>query len=104
MSILWVGLLATVLVGLGTYLMRAGFILTLANVDFPPWAREALRYVAPAVMAALVVSLLFDSEDGAGWIEVVALAVGGVVGWWRRSLTWVLVAGMATLWLLRLAT
>jgi branched-subunit amino acid transport protein len=103
MTIFWIGLIATVAVGIGTYLMRAGFILALADMNFPPRVREALRYVAPAVMAALVVSLLFDSEGsgGAGWIELVALAVGGIVGWHRRSLPWVLVAGMSTLWLLR---
>ena len=105
-SLLWIGLIATVIVGIGTYLMRASFILALANIEFPAPVREALRYVAPAVMAALVVSLLFDGEGsgGAGWVEIVALSVGGLVGWIRRSLPWVLVAGMATLWLLRLAT
>lgn len=105
MTVLWVGLIATVVVGIGTYLMRASFILALADRNFPPRVTEGLRYVAPAVMAALVVSLLFDGEGsgGAGWVELSAIAVGGVVGWRTRSLPWVLVAGMATLWLLRLA-
>jgi branched-subunit amino acid transport protein len=103
MTIFWVALIATVVVGVGSYMMRAGFILALAERPFPPRVREALRYVAPAVMAALVVSLLLEGEGsgGAGWIELVALAVGGVVGWRLRSLPWVLVAGMGALWLLR---
>ncbi|MGH8912742.1 MAG: AzlD domain-containing protein [Acidimicrobiia bacterium] len=104
MTITRIALIATVVVGIGTYLMRASFILALAEREFPPRVREGLRYVAPAVMAALVVSLVLDGEGsvGAGWIELTALVVGGVVGWRTRSLPWVLVAGMVTLWILRL--
>lgn len=101
MTMFWIGLLATVVVGIGTYLMRSSFILALADRDFPPVVREALRYVAPSVMAALVVSLALDGSSPARWIEVSALLVGGIVGWRTRSLPWVLVTGMATLWVLR---
>lgn len=101
MTLFWVGLIATVVVGIGTYLMRSSFILALADRDFPPVVREALRYVAPSVMAALVISLALGGSASAGWVEVAALLVGGLVGWRTRSLPWVLVAGMVTLWLLR---
>lgn len=103
MTIFWIGLMATAVVGLGTYLTRASFIVALANKELPPEVRAALGYVAPAVLAALVVSLLLGGEGDAGWEEVVALAVGGLVGWRTRSLLWVLFAGMATLWLLQAA-
>lgn len=101
MTVFWIGLIATVVIGIGSYLMRSSFILALADWDFPPVVRDGLGYVAPSVMAALVVSLALDGSSPAGWIEMAALAVGGVVGWRTRSLPWVLVAGMATLWLLR---
>lgn len=101
MSMFWVGLGATVVVGIGTYLMRSSFILALADRDIPPRVREALRFVAPSVMAALVVSLALGGSEPAGWIEVTALLLGGAVGWRTRSLPWVLIAGMAALWLLR---
>ena len=105
MSLAWAALVATVLVGVGTYLTRASFILALADRDFPRRLRIALSFVAPAVMAALVVSLTVPAQPGESWwIEGVALAMGGVVGWLTRSLVWVLVAGMATLWLLRWMT
>lgn len=102
MSLFWVVLVATVMVGVGTYLTRASFIVALANRELPPNVRTALQFVAPAVLAALVISLLFGGEAGAdsGWPEVVALGVGGLVGWRTRSLVWVLGAGMVTLWLL----
>jgi branched-subunit amino acid transport protein len=101
MSTFWIGLLATIVVGIGTYLMRAGFVVALAEREFPPVVKEALGFVAPGVMAALVVSLALGGSEPAGWIEIAALVVGGLVGWRTRSLPWVLVAGMATLWILR---
>lgn len=101
MTLFWVGLIATVVVGVGTYLTRASFILALADRDLPPNVRSALQFVAPAVLASLVVSLLLDGEGGAvGWPEIGALGVGGLVGWKTRSLVWVLVVGMGTLWVL----
>jgi len=104
MTMFWIGLIATVVVGLGTFLMRSVFVLALAERPFPPAVRQALRFVAPSVMAALVISLGFGGSEPAGWVEAVALAVSGLVGWRTRSLAWVLVAGMATLWLLRAVT
>lgn len=98
----WQALVATAVVGLGTYMSRAIFIVTLADRELPPVLRQALRFVAPAVMASLVVSLLYSSTDtGVGWVELSALAAGSLVGWRTRSLPWVLVVGMVTLWTLR---
>ena len=102
MSILWISLIATVVVGLGTYLTRASFIVALADREFPERLKTALGFVAPAVMAALVVVLTVDDGPHQNlWVEFSALAVGGLVGWKTKSLIWVLVAGMATFWVLR---
>lgn len=102
MNVFWIALIATVVVGVGTYLTRASFILALADRDLPPNVRSALQFVAPAVLASLVISLLLDGEGGSavGWPQMGALAVGGVAGWKTRSLMWVLVTGMGTLWIL----
>lgn len=107
MTLWWLAFIATVLVGVGTYLLRSIFIVSsLADRPVPPAIRQALRFVAPAVMAALVVSLLYGDEGGGsvGAVELISLAVGGLVGWRTRSLVWVLVAGMSSLWLLRWLT
>ncbi len=106
MTIFWIALIATVVVGVGTYLTRASFIVALADRELPARLRAALGYVAPAVLAALVVSLLLGGEEGVsvGWEPIAALAVGGLVGWRTRSLPWVLVAGMGTLWALQWVT
>lgn len=106
MSLWWLAFIATVVVGVGTYFLRSIFIVTLADRPVPPAMRQALRFVAPAVMAALVVSLLYGGEGGGGVgaVELISLGVGGLVGWRTRSLVWVLVAGMSSLWLLRWLT
>ncbi|CAN5801317.1 hypothetical protein BH23ACT5_BH23ACT5_18920 [soil metagenome] len=102
MSAFWLGLIATVSVGIGTYLMRSVFIVALADRNLPPAMLQALRFVAPSVLAALVMSSVLGSagEGSVPWTEVAALGVGGVVGWRTRSIPWLLVAGMVTLWVL----
>lgn len=102
MNVFWLGLIATASVGAGTYLMRSIFILSLADRDLSPQVLQALRFVAPSVLAALVVSILFGGADqgGVGWVEVIALGTGGAVGWRTRSIPWLLVAGMGTLWVI----
>lgn len=102
MTVFWIALVATAVVGAGTYLTRASFIVVLADRELPSAVRSALGFVAPAVLASLVVSLLFGGENAAvGWPELAALGVGGLIGWRTRSLPWILLAGMASLWLFR---
>ena len=54
--------MAIILTGIGSYAMRAFFILALARYAFPPLLLRALEYVAPTVMAALVISMLTTPE------------------------------------------
>jgi branched-subunit amino acid transport protein len=94
-------LLAIVLTGIGTYLTRAVFIVALGERTIPRPVEQALEYVGPAVLAALVVTLMID-ETGTfalGVPEVAALVVGGLMAWRVRSLLAVVAAGMAAFWL-----
>lgn len=98
--------LAVLVVGLGTYVTRASFIVGLANRRIPRRVSRGLEFVGPAVLAALVVTLLVD-ENGqvaAGLPEVAGLAVGAVVGLRTRAVLWVVAAGMSTFWLVHLVT
>ncbi len=98
-----IDLLAIVIVGMGTYFSRALFIVVLANRRIPDPVLVSLQFVAPAVLAALVVALLID-EDGAvaiGIPELAAFAVGGGVAYKTRSHIWTLVAGMTVYWVVR---
>lgn len=92
-------LVVTLSIALGTYLLRAGPLLLLADRSFPPVIQRALRNVGPAVLAALVVVSVAAGGDGIEAAEVAALVVAGVVARWRRNLIWSLAAGMVTLWL-----
>jgi branched-subunit amino acid transport protein len=95
--------LATVVVGFGTYVFRAVFIVALAKRRIPEVVLVALKYVGPAVLGALIVALLTDSDGNVqiGVPEVAAFVVGGVTAHRTRSHIWTLFAGMATYWVVR---
>jgi branched chain amino acid efflux pump len=95
--------LAILIVGVGTYVSRSVFILALAKRKIPDPVLVALQFVAPAVLASLVVALLID-EDGnvaIGVPEAVAFVVGGLVAYRTRNHIWTLIAGMTTFWVVR---
>ncbi|MFK7828909.1 MAG: AzlD domain-containing protein [Congregibacter sp.] len=95
-------LLAILLVGLGTYASRAVFILALAQRQFPPLALRALEYVAPAVMGALVVSMLTSAEGtvAVGFAEIAGLGCCALLAWKTRNHVYALFAAMTAYWLL----
>ncbi len=95
--------LAVLVVGVGTYLSRAGFILALANRPIPEPVLVALQFVAPAVLAALVVALLIDEDGGVaiGAPEVAAFLVAGVVARLTKNHILTLLAGMGVFWIAR---
>ena len=93
---------AVVSVGLITYASRAGLIVALADRPLPTNITRELRYVGPAVLAALTVNLIAGGQGigGVEFVEVAALAVSIGVAAVARNLILALAAGMATLWLL----
>lgn len=98
----WSAIVIVAAVAVMTYVMRAGVILVLADRPIPVPVERALRYVGPAVLAALAVNLAAGGDGGPSLevAEVAALVVAGGVAVWRRNLIWTLLAGMATLWVL----
>ena len=97
---------AVLSVGVLTYLSRAGLILFLAERPLPLQIQRALRYVGPAVLSALTVTLVAGSDgvSGVEFAEVTAITAGGIVAALTRNLIASLVAGMAVLWLVLLST
>jgi branched-subunit amino acid transport protein len=95
-------LAAVLVVGVMTYSARAVPILFLADRTLPAPVMRALRYIGPAVLSALTVTLLAGGEGTSGVeaIEVVALVAAVVVTVLTRNLLAALVAGMSVLWLL----
>ncbi len=95
--------LVIVLVGASNYLVRLSFIALLANATIPPLARRALRFVAVAMLTALVVPMVVGAGGSplSSSPRVAAALVGAAVAWFTRSTAWTLAAGMAALWTLQ---
>ena len=92
---------AILVVGIGTYLLRSVFILALANRRIPPAVIAALDYVAPAVLAALTVSLLIDADGrlAVELAEVLGLAAGAGMIIRTRNFLLSVGVGMAVFWI-----
>lgn len=95
--------------GLATYFTRYVMIAalgeeeSLGKTEAPSLLRRWLRYVPPAVLAALIAPEVLAPQ---GRLEIGlpfwAALVGGVVAWRTRSGLWTVLAGMVAYWLLRL--
>jgi branched-subunit amino acid transport protein len=95
--------IATLVVGVGTYLSRSIFILALAKKKIPNAVLVALQFVAPAVLGSLIIALLIDESGSVaiGIPEVAALGVGGAVTYKTRNHILTLVIGMTVYWVVR---
>ena len=93
---------AIILTGIGSYAMRAFFICALARYAFPPLLLRALEYVAPTVMAALVISMLTTPEGklAAGPPEILGLVCAAFTAKTTGNHIFALIAGMGTFWLI----
>jgi branched-subunit amino acid transport protein len=80
---------------------RGAFILLFPRVDIPPVIRRALRYVAPAIFAALVApDLLLAGNQvsiSVGNSKFVAAIVAALVAWRTRNALITIFIGMMTL-------
>lgn len=95
--------IATVIVGVGTYVSRALFILALAKRRIPDAVMVSLQFVAPAVLAALVIAVL-TNDDGSvalGIPELGAFVAGGATVYQTRNHILTLVVGLSVFWVLR---
>jgi branched-subunit amino acid transport protein len=101
MSTTWT---AIVLAGIGTFLMRASFLLAAHKMaEVPEGVRRVLRQIPPAALAALVVPAFLrpDGELGVWQPELAAGALAAAVCWRTRSTIATLVVGMGAVYLLR---
>jgi branched-subunit amino acid transport protein len=95
-----------VVIGAGTYLTRLSFVGMLGSRAMPAWAERPLKYVAPAVLAALTLPavLLRDGSvdlTPAGNPRFLAAVAAAVVVVRFRSVSWAIVTGMGALWMLQ---
>lgn len=96
---LWAIFLA---MGVVTLALRASFLVLQDRVALPPGLQRALKYVPPAILAAIVAPALFapgPTSLGPMDARLPAALVATIVAWRTRSVLATLTVGMATLWL-----
>jgi branched-subunit amino acid transport protein len=85
-----------------TYFTRFSMIAMLGR-EIPPILRRWLRYVPPAVLAALVAPAVFAPQ---GRLEiglpVLAVSIGALAAWKTRNVFLTILTGLAAYWLVRL--
>jgi branched-subunit amino acid transport protein len=94
------------IIGVGTYLERLSFIGIIGDHEIPQWAVLPLRFVAPAVFAALIGPAVLLRDDRlelspAANPQALATLVALLVAWRTKSVAATLVSGMAALWVLQ---
>jgi len=101
---LWIVLLAA---GALTFLTRLSFISLLANRNISPLAMQALRFVPPAVLAAIVFPelLIRDGEIAVstGNPRLIAGVIAILVAWRVGRIFPTIAVGMLALWVLQAA-
>lgn len=99
--------LLTILLALGTWLMRALPIMLHGHVPHPAWLERLLKHVPVAALTALVVpGALYVKVDGAYTFtpaRTLAAIVALVVAVKTRNVLATLAAGMAVLWIAQYA-
>ncbi|WP_211290266.1 AzlD domain-containing protein [Natrinema ejinorense] len=93
-----------VTVAVVTFGFRLSFFLLFKRIDeVPPWAERVLSYVAPAVLAALVVPDLVSIDGGVSVVNprLIAGIVAGFVAWRTENLAATVAGGMVVFWIAR---
>ncbi|SFP42875.1 AzlD domain-containing protein [Tranquillimonas alkanivorans] len=95
--------IVTILLGIGTFLIRFSFLGFFGGKELPGWLLLHLRYVAVAVFPALVTPLVLWPDATGGEIEPARLlgAIAAFAAGFRFGVVAAIVAGMGSLWLLQ---
>lgn len=100
MSRVWI---AIVLAGIGTYAMRASFLVFAHRLDdVPPRIQRLLRQIPPAALAAIVVPAFLRPEDQIDLWQprFVAGVVAALIAWRTRNIALTLVLGIGVVMLI----
>jgi branched-subunit amino acid transport protein len=97
--------MVVILAGLATFAMRFSFIALFGRVAVPPTMERALKYIAPAVLAAITLPAILAPEGSIDPfnIYVPAAILGGLAAWRTRSIGAAIVVGLPALWVLQWA-
>lgn len=95
--------IVTLGLAIGTYILRACFLVFIDNEKLPQWLLQHLNYTAVAILPALIspmVVLVKDADAQAIGIRAIAACFALFIGIWRRSVLLSIIAGMGCLYLL----
>jgi branched-subunit amino acid transport protein len=100
MSIWWI-----ILGGMAvTYLTRLSFIALVPHAWLPDGFKKGLRFVAPAVLGALILPQLLLADGGLvlppANPRLIAASLAALVGWRTRNAWLTIATGILCLWLL----
>ena len=89
--------------GLLTYLTRLSWIALLGRWSAPAWVSRALRFVPPAVLAAIILPelLLSDGQFSPLNPRLLAGLLAALVAWRSKNILWTILVGMAALLILQ---
>jgi branched-subunit amino acid transport protein len=92
-------------IGVITYATRLSFIFLFGQLEIPPLLRQALRFVPPAVLTAIIFPEVLLS-DGAvnlslGNARLLAGVLAALVAWRTKNIVLTILVGMAALLVLQ---
>jgi len=99
---LWLTMLG---MGMVTYAIRLSFILLLGRVEIPARIRQALRFVPPAVLSAIIFPELLRPQGrldlSPGNVRLLAGFLAALVAWRTKNILLTIAVGMGALWILQ---
>ena len=101
--------LVIVLMGAGTYAIRLSMLVFVRPERLPTTARDALEFVMPAVLVAIMLpAVLYTGDDASfdlsvGNERLLAAMIAGATAWLAKNVWLTVGVGMAALWLLQWA-
>lgn len=99
-STFWI---VTLGLAMGTYILRACFLVFIDNEKLPQWLLRHLNYTAVAILPALIAPMVIFVKDGDlqnSRIRAIAACFALFIGIWRRSVLLSIIVGMGCLYLL----
>lgn len=97
--------LVLILGGALTFLTRLSFIYLLGRVETPPVIKQALRFVPPAVLSAIIAPevLMVDGSLNLSLsnLRMLAALAATLVAWYSKNALLAIISGMLALWALQ---
>ncbi len=96
--------LTIIIIGIGTFLFRFSFIYLYGKLQLPEWVHQAMRFVPPAVLSALIFPAILVKEEVV-WISpqnprLVAGMVAIIIAWKTKNLLLTIATGLGIFWLI----